>query len=117
MAMYETDFICTYQFIKEDDESDIIYRSQLLQAFGLENFEEDKINNVTEELYEKYKDNMYIKKILESDIMKIKDIFPDKLTQFRMYFGYETFYLFHGLLSSLINNAAINDDNYKKLTT
>lgn len=117
MRMYETDFICTYQFIKEDDESDIIYRSQLLQAFGLENFEEDKINNVTEELYEKYKDNMYIKKILESDIMKIKDIFPDKLTQFRMYFGYETFHLFHSLLCSLINNSVINHDTYKKLTT
>ena len=55
--MYETDFICTYQYIKEDD-SEIIYRSQLLQAFGLENFEEEKINSITEELYEKYKNNI-----------------------------------------------------------
>lgn len=117
MTMYETDFICTYQYIKEEEDSEIIYRSQLLQAFDLENFEEEKINSITEDLYEKYKNNIYIEKMLKADIMKIKDIFPDKLTQFRMYFGYETFHLFHSLLCSLINNAAINDDSYKKLTT
>ena len=39
-------------------------------------------------------------------------LFPDKIIQFRIYFGYETFYLFHNLLCTLINNTVINNKNY-----
>jgi hypothetical protein len=112
---YKTDLVCTYQYIEEDDESEILYRSQLLQAFGLADFDEEKINSTTEQLYEKYKDNIYIDKMIKADIMKINEIFPDKVTQFRMYFGYETFHLFHNLLCALINNTSINDKSYNNL--
>ena len=43
--MYNTDFRCTYQInADEDDEiSDDLYRSQLLQAFGLEHWNNEEV--------------------------------------------------------------------------
>lgn len=101
---YITDFVCTYKQIEDPDESNLLYRIQLLQAFGLERFDEDSIDKITTNLYEKYKDNIYINKLLTADVMKINDYLPDRITCFRLYFGYDTFYLFHGLLCSLINS-------------
>ena len=112
---YVTDFACTYQYTTDIDMSDQLYKIQMLQAFGLANFDEEKINNITEQLYEKYKDNIYIDKMINADIMKINEIFPDKLSQFRMYFGYDTFHVFHNLLCALINNTAVNNENYNNL--
>ncbi len=44
--MYNTDFRCTYQInADEDDEiSDDLYRSQLLQAFGLERWNDEEVS-------------------------------------------------------------------------
>ena len=70
-----TDFVCTYQHIEELDEAELLYRTQLLQAFGLVRIlMKIKINNITEQLYEKYKDNIYIDKMIKADIMKINEI-------------------------------------------
>ena len=40
--MYSTDFICTYK-MHEDDTKDDMYRLQFLQAFKLDNWDDDKI--------------------------------------------------------------------------
>lgn len=112
---YITDFICTYQRIKDLEDSTLLYRLQFLQAFNLKNFDEEKINTITEQLYEKYKDNPYIDKLIETDAQHVNDFSSDKLTCFRIYFGYEIFYLFHNLLCSLINNTSIDTNNYNKL--
>lgn len=112
---YVTDFTCTYQRIQDPDESELLYKIQLLQAFGLDEFDETIINNTTEQLYEKYKDNKYIVGIISADIMEINKIFLDKATQFRIYFGYETFHMFHNLLCTIIKNVSTNDINYNKL--
>ena len=112
---YEANFNCTYQHILDLTDSELLYQIQFLQAFNLEVFDEDTINKISEELYKKYKNNKYIIAIIKSDIMKINNIIQDDLLQFRMYFGYGTFYLFHKLLCNLINNKLIDEENYNKL--
>ena len=112
---YIIDFVCTYNHIKELEESEDLYRIQMLQAFGLRQFDEEKINLISENLYQQYKDNVYIKKLIKADIMKANDIFNDDLAQFRMLFGYDLFYLFHNLLINLINDIDIDMKNYDKL--
>jgi len=112
---YIIDFVCTYNYIKELEESEDLYRIQMLQAFGLTQFHEEKINLITENLYQQYKDNVYIKKLIKADIMNANSMFNDDLAQFRMLFGYDLFYLFHNLLINLINNIDIDMKNYDKL--
>jgi hypothetical protein len=116
---YQTDFCCTYYLLKDEKEEgiELLYQLQLLQAFNLDLFDDKIINDMTEELYEKYKDNHYIKTIIETDILKINHIFLDKITQFRSYFGYETFHLFHDVLCCLIDNKKMNETKYQKLIT
>ena len=112
---YIIDFVCTYNYIKELEESEDLYRIQMLQEFGLRQFHEEKINLITENLYEQYKNNVYIKELIKTDIININNIFNDELAHFRMLFRYDTFHLLHNLLSSLIDNTKISDKNYDKL--
>ena len=116
---YESDFVCTYTLIKDFDDSQFCYRIQLLQAFSCNKFDENIINKTTNYLYEKYKDNEYIKNIILKNKNKFnldvenKEI--DKLSIFRCLFSYDTFYLFHSILCSLINNTNIDVKKYNNL--
>tara|TARA_B100001093_G_scaffold488342_1_gene525448 strand:+ start:1176 stop:1592 length:417 start_codon:yes stop_codon:yes gene_type:complete len=116
---YESDFVCTYTLIKDFDDSLFCYRIQLLQAFSCNQFDENIINNTSNYLYEKYKDNEYIKNIILKNKNKLnldvenKEI--DKLSIFRSLFSYDNFYLFHSILCSLINNTNIDEKKYNNL--
>ena len=67
MVNYVSDFICTYNLIDDLDDSELLFRTQLLQAFIPEYLEEDnkksldqgfdEINKITEELFNKYGSN------------------------------------------------------------
>tara|TARA_A100001011_G_C14306533_1_gene843436 strand:- start:703 stop:1083 length:381 start_codon:yes stop_codon:yes gene_type:complete len=108
MVNYVSDFICTYNLIDDLDDSELLFRTQLLQAFIPEYLEEDnkksldqgfdEINKITEELFNKYGSNKIIKKLMEKcpgDSDEIK---------FQMCFSYSLFYLTHKILCGLINN-------------
>lgn len=123
---YATDFVCTYEKIKEYEDSIILYQLQFLQAFNVPEFNEEKINSISEELYEKFKNNTYIINILNatkstnycnysSNIHEEGYDDDDDLTTFRKCFQYDLFYLFHSILCSLINNKEINETYYKNL--
>ena len=114
---YIADYICTYNLIDEYKSSLWLYQIQILQAFNLEQFDDDKINSITEQLYEKYKDNTYISTIIQKSLLfsQPDTIDKDNLTKFRICFSYNTFYLIHSILCSLINNIKINEINYNKL--
>lgn len=111
---YVTDFACTYHLFTSNDDSLLIYQIQLLQAFNLDTFDDNKVNKITQDLYEQYKNNKYIIGIINSNIIDV-NIEKDDLTKFRMYFGYDTFNILHNVLCSLINNKTVNDNNYKLL--
>ena len=98
--MYKTDFICTYNKIDNEKESFILYQIQFLQAFDLNEFNEKVINEITESLYKKYKDNKNI-----IDMLKISTIeLDDDLLKFRACFSYDTFHKLHYILCNIINN-------------
>ena len=123
---YESDFVCTYMFIKDLDESSVCYRFQLLEAFHCQEFNDSIINKTTKYLYDKYKDNEYVSNIIKSQLTKFNlhidnesnesnEHSLDKLILFRSLFSYDTFYLFHSILCSLINNTDINIEKYNNL--
>lgn len=113
---YTTDFICTYKMIDDDyNDSLLLYKMQLLQAFDLLEFNDAIINKITESLYEKYKDNEYMSKIIESKSSYLDDKFDSNLDIFRLCFGYNTFNLMHAILCSLENNKEINNKHYEEL--
>ena len=111
--MYTTDFVCTYQLMRDEEDSLLLYQFQFLQAFNLQEFSDDIINKTTEKLYEEFKENFYIKELMNkrNKVMVVLN----KLELFRSYFGYDTFNMFHILLCSLINNEKVNEENYEKL--
>ncbi len=47
---YQTDFICTYKRMDEEFTDDL-YQIQILQAFNLEKWDDNIINNLCFELY------------------------------------------------------------------
>jgi hypothetical protein len=109
---YITEFVCTYNLFENLSESNDIYQIKLLQVFNLYIFDDIIINKTTEQLYEKYKNNTYIEQIIASTN---KCIIDDNLTLFRMYFGFDTFYLFHSVLCSIINETSININKLNSL--
>lgn len=108
MTDYVTDFICTYNLINEPEESEMLFRTQLLQAFTPKYFEDgnersiddvfDEINNITSSLYEKYSAHNIIRKLMNK--------FPNECDKikFQMCFSYSTFYIMHRILCGIINN-------------
>ena len=48
---YQSDFLCTYKLMDTDDEQEQLYRIQLLQAFDLPQWDDDKINSTIVNLY------------------------------------------------------------------
>lgn len=103
--MYCTDFLCTYQIHNEDEDiQEDMYRSQLLQAFGLEEWDDDIINNETTVLYNKIKDIpqmlLVFEKIKSHENYQIFITFlgDDNYILFKLLFKFELFYATHAIL-------------------
>ena len=101
--MYITDFICTYNKMEcdENEYSYQLYQIQLLQAFNIKEFDDKIINDETEILYEKLKNEPEIIELINK--RKNDLLIDDELILFRSCFAYESFHKFHRLLCSLLN--------------
>ena len=113
---YITDFVCTYQLIKDLEESDMLYRTQLIQAF-IENISNIEINmDDTFIIIDKEMQNLFEKYGSNKIINKIMDKYPnyEKELQFQMCFSYSTFHIIHKILCGLINNN-LNEDECNKI--
>jgi hypothetical protein len=49
--MYQADFVCTYKWMDNDDDQEQMYRIQMLQAFDLNEWNDDIIHKTIVELY------------------------------------------------------------------
>jgi hypothetical protein len=136
--MYITDFICTYKKFEQQEEtksnenidSDDIYRSQFLQAFKLEKWDYQQIEEKQNDLFFYVKNDINGMKILEV-LLENKDKYPmlsfifvqtdeknnlEKMSEiFFILFSYELFDLFHNCLIDLFNKNKISDENRDKL--
>ena len=103
---YITDFVCTYHLIEDLDYSDMLYKTQLMQAFirDISNSEIniddafDKIDKMTAILFKKYSTNKCITLLMD----KYPNYDPE--LQFQMCFSYYSFYIMHKILCGIIND-------------
>jgi hypothetical protein len=123
--MYNTKVICTYNtpevFLDTDNITnrekefirDTIYRQEILDIFELEEYDENELNKIIFELYDKLKncDDLQhcIKKIAE------KILYANNNLGFVLLFSYDYMYLTHICISEFIENGKISEENIKKL--
>ena len=61
--MYQADFICTYKMMDEVNDQEQMYRIQLLQAFGLNHWDDEQVIPVIMELYNELEKTNQMKEI------------------------------------------------------
>ena len=132
---YTTDFICTYKLMDDEFEQDYLYKIQLLQAFGINTWNDEKASDVIMTIYNKIKDDIIFREILEKgknnkEIQELlqwtyvvnecdekiqHDIdFSNKIV-FELLFRYDTFDLIHRCLSDYLREGKIKESNFENL--
>tara|TARA_Y100000389_G_C17230844_1_gene398079 strand:- start:282 stop:683 length:402 start_codon:yes stop_codon:yes gene_type:complete len=127
MTNYNTNLVLTYNLLEDDDDSEItenLYRSQFLQTFNLENWDDDIINKTTETIYKKYCIDIKFREIFKF-IKTEKTIFTQiiifygenysDIDLFKMLYNYETFYLLHKYICDLENKNIENNEIINKI--
>jgi hypothetical protein len=123
--MYNTKFVCTYNtsevFLEEDNISDdekkfvrdVIYRQELLNILGMEDFNDSEMERKIHELYKKVNENPFIQECM----IKLSGQFfnIDKEIGLMLMFSYDYMYLTHICISEFIETGDIDDKNIKKL--
>ena len=105
--VYHADFICTYKLMDNDDDRNFMYQIQLLQAFGMHNFDEDEISERTLQLYHKIKDYSEVKEIIEEGIKANPEVKMCNILMFMCLFSYQFFDLFHKCLIDYFTTGCI----------
>ena len=116
--MYNTTFLCTYKLHDDEDDQDTIYRHEYLYAFGLKEYDSDKIMKTLEYIYEKLKINADFIEILESHYQYMSNNNnKNHEIVLQFLFSFHTFNLFHACLTHLLsdNISCVGDvDVYNK---
>ena len=120
---YDYDFLCTYYLIEDEEQSNICYRSQLLQVFKLNNFDSEQINYNIQKLYNILRDNEEIKEIIDIlsnklvlfQFLKQNNQKIDNVLVFQMLFSYEYFHIFHKLFSKYNTDKSLDKLSFSQL--
>ena len=113
MCNLELNHIFTYKLITEDGDDEkglkeMLYKIQLLQLFGLNEFDESIINGKMNILYESIKCEKFVEELLENNPYKSSFINNELL--FRTLFSYDYLDLFHKCLYNHFNNVSQSMD-------
>tara|TARA_X000000368_G_scaffold380567_1_gene336448 strand:- start:406 stop:750 length:345 start_codon:yes stop_codon:yes gene_type:complete len=111
--MYNYSIKTTYLDI-QDDIQDTQYRKEYLSVFNLEKYDENKIMDTINNLYQKYKDNKQLNDLLQFGKQNNIYSFNDEMT-FILFFAFEKFYYFHKALCQLNNNENIDSEIIENL--
>ena len=100
---YVDDFICTYKLHDEEDQ-EIMYRTEFLQAFGLESWDDRRVEDKMCKLYESIKMLKHLEMLL---------LFSgtDDETIFKMLFKFELFDTTHKCICEAINKREVSKVN------
>lgn len=96
--MYDVSFKCTYNLMEEEFTDDL-YRSQLLQAFNIEKYDERKISGILEYVFNVLNENEDGVKIINLAEKKYNEKGDDVIPYL---FCYDNFYLFHDCLTDVM---------------
>tara|TARA_R110002073_G_scaffold4953_5_gene31415 strand:+ start:17573 stop:17941 length:369 start_codon:yes stop_codon:yes gene_type:complete len=119
--MYQTDFICTYKNIDDSDQEDL-YRIQLLQAFNIDTWDDEEVNNITEGLFNQMATAGGMKDIITKcreypdHAMLVSMMGSDDLTVFRLLFKFELFDFMHKCIVEYIKTGRISSDSLANIT-
>ena len=119
--MYQTDFICTYKNIDDSDQEDL-YRIQLLQAFDIDTWDDEEVNNITEGLFNQMATTDGMKDIITKcreypdHAMLVSMMGSDDLTIFRLLFKFELFDFMHKCIVEYITTGKISSDSLANIT-
>lgn len=105
--VYHADFICTYKLMDNDDDRNFMYQIQLLQAFGMHNFNEDEMSERTLQLYHQLKNCNQVKEILEEGVKANPQMKMTNVIMFMCLFSYQFFDLFHKCLIDYFTTGSI----------
>lgn len=136
--MYQTDVKCTYQYYDpelrkmlpesecnqvhldilgdqddyDEDTAELLYRAELLQIFGIKEFDDDTINNEISRLYPLV--NSYFKEFT----IKLANqmLSEDEEVGFMMMFSYSALFATHKCIGEIINTKSISQDTFLFLT-
>ena len=125
--MYNTKVVCKYnnyifenlrelEHMTETDKEyfqDSLYREEFLNIFGLYEYDETKIDEALNELYEKIKECKELKECmlkLASNIMSL-----DEEIGLLFLFSYDYMYLSHICICEFLETGQISQDNISKL--
>jgi hypothetical protein len=123
--MYNTKVNCTYNtsdvFLETDEISDeekeairdALYRQELLNILGMEEFNEESMNNAIHELYEQISSCQELKEC----IMKLLGRFmsTDEELGLMILFAYDYMYLTHACISEYLETGQISEKNIQNL--
>ena len=112
---YSADFICTYNLMDNDDDRNIMYQIQILQAFGMQKFDEGEISEKTLQLYHTLKDCDEVKEILEEGIKANPQMEMTHVIMFMCLFSYQFFDLFHKCLIDYFTSGSISEESKRDM--
>jgi hypothetical protein len=127
--MYKSDFICTYKQMDIEEEQEILYKIQLLQAFDLNEFNDNLINEILMRLFKSMNVNVHMHRILEK-LSHAEDIQPllskikndnsnydleHEFILFNLLFQYKYFDLFHKCVTEFEHKGGMNDKTVNAL--
>ena len=126
MDQFQTDFICTYKRMLDPEDQENLYRIQLLQAFNMNTWDDDAINDTVTEIYRKISQDtdfkiIFIKAQNNKSLNDMLALFDEDATIeqneiiFTMLFKYEYFDLLHRCISDYLREGQIKKDNFEML--
>jgi len=115
MCDLELNYICTYKMITEDNEDEkglreIMYQIQYLHLFGLTEFDETKIHQKLEKVYNELRNETFLDELFE---FHTYNGYMSKEFMFRTLFSYDYFDLFHKVLYNYYQKFPIEDSIQK----
>ena len=125
--MYNSNYVCFYNddnkmfpldhHLSPEDQceiKDVIYKEDLLNVFGLQEFDEHHISNEISKLYDVVCDWEELYPILDKLASKLMS--TDREIGFLILFSYDYFFITHQILSEYFNNNKIDKDKIEQLT-
>jgi predicted RNA methylase len=123
--MYNTKVVCTYNTpdvfsvddnITEEEKGfvrDALYRQELSNILGIEDFEDSEMEKTIHELYKKTIENPFLKECM----IKLSGQFMTIDCEFGLMimFSYDYMYLTHICVSELLDTGIISEKNIEKL--
>lgn len=124
---YNSQLVLTYKMFKEEEDSNLCYQIQLLQAFNMLKYDDFILQKNIESVYEILKNEKTINEIviLLTEKMKSYELFAlaneNKIVIFQLLFSYNYFETFHKCFINYINdikkNVILKQDYFEEFKT